>query len=127
MDRKIIIYGMGTFSEPDELKTYIKSDVFDNDDGRFDYPQRMNADVIVLSLHGMAYGHFDITSKEKPTEKERRKYPKARAIYIVKKPTTLYKTPVRLLQLDISGIRFGKSISEEQFRQIQLLAGNIRK
>jgi hypothetical protein len=124
MDRKIIIYGMGDFSEPDELKRYIETDVFDKDGGRFDYPQEKNADVIVLSLRGKVYGHFNIAGEEKPTDEEMRRYPTAKAIYIVEKPTTLYEIPVELLPLGIKGIQFGKPLSEEQFEQIQVLAGN---
>ena len=124
MDRKIIIYGMPNFTEPDELMTYIRSGVFAADGGRFDYSQRLNADVIVLSLNGIAYGHFDVAGKEKPSEEMLRMSPTTRAVYIVKKPATLYKTPVAILPLGISRIRFGKSLSEEQFQQIQRLAGN---
>ena len=124
MDRKIIIYGMAAFSDADELKRYIETDVFAKDCGRFGFPQKQNADLIVLSLHGLAYGHFDIAGKERPRNEDLRISPSVKAIYLVKKPTTLYETPVRLLPLGIKGIQFGKPLSEEQFQQIQALAGN---
>jgi hypothetical protein len=115
---------MQSFAEPDELRAYIESGVFEGGVGRFDYSQRLNADVIVLSLNGMAYGHFDVAGKEKPSEEMLRMSPTTRAVYIVKKPATLYRIPVAILPLGISRIRFGKSLSEEQFQQIQRLAGN---
>ena len=127
MGRKIIIYGMGAFSSPDELKEYIERDVFANDDGRFEYPQEKDADVILLSLNGSLYGLFDIKRKEKLTDEERLEYPKARAIYIVKSPTLLYENAVALLPLGIKGIQFGKPVSEEEFQKIQELAGKTRE
>jgi hypothetical protein len=124
MDRKIIIYGMTTFSDADELKRYIKVDVFLRDGSRFDYSQRKDADVIVLSLNGNAYGHFDIASKDKPTDKELRTAPTTKAVYIVKRPAILYETPVPVLPLGIKRFRFGRKLSERQFQQIQALARN---
>jgi hypothetical protein len=127
-ERKIVIYGVGkkSFSKSSDLQKYIRHDIFDMDRGRFGYPQSKTADAIVLSLDGRAYGHFDICKKVQPTNQERRKYPKVKSIYLVKQ-STLYSSPVELLALDIKGIQFGRTLSEQQFNQIQLLAGETFK
>jgi hypothetical protein len=39
------------------------------------YTQNKDADIIVLSLDGKAYGYFEIDAKEKPTDEDRADYP----------------------------------------------------
>lgn len=124
VERKIVLYGAGksSFSEPEEIRRYIAQGIFAHDRGRFDYPQDKDADVIVFSLGGEAYGHFDIEDKVKPNAKEERLG--AKAIYLVTKSTS-YENPVPLSPFGIKGIQFGKRLSEEQFRQIKALAGKL--
>jgi len=125
MEREIIIYGAGkdNFDDAEDLIQYIKSGIFEDDHGRFDYSQSRPADVIVLSLKGKLYGHFDIKRMVNPSVEEKRKCPTTRAVYIVNPPTTLYKIPVELSRLGIKGIQFGKKLSDLEFQKVQILAG----
>jgi hypothetical protein len=127
MKRKIVLYGASkeSFANSRDLQRYIENGVFAKDAGRFDYSQTKNADLIILSLDNVAYGHFEIRDKVRPTEKESRKY-SPRVIYRVTK-STLYTKPVELKPIGIRANNFGKAISEKQFRRIQRLAGENHK
>jgi hypothetical protein len=127
MERKIWIYGnpdktdLG-FPMPGDLSAYLRNDIFAKESGRYRYTQGKNADVIVLSRDGLAYGHFDIDDKVMPNDADRMAYPKVKYVYLVRK-SSLYTQPVPLENLSISGLRFGKRISEATFQQLQQLAG----
>ena len=64
-ERSIWIYGNPDKTElgfpmPGDLTQYIRTDVFAKEKGRYRYTQGKNADIIVLSRDGLAYGHFEI-------------------------------------------------------------------
>jgi HNH endonuclease len=131
MARKIVIYGnpdksaLG-FPMPGDLKKYLENDIFAKEFGRYRYTQGKDADVIILSRDGFAYGHFDIASKQRPTEDDRRKYPRVKYVYLVTK-STLYARPVAISPLGIGKIRFRKSLTESVFEEIQKRAGKSRE
>lgn len=128
-ERRILVYGnpdkteLG-FPTPGDLMAYLREDVFEKDNGRYRYTQGKNADIIVLSRDGLAYGHLHIDDKVKTTDVDRTAYPKAKYVYLVRS-STLYNQPVPLANLSISGLRFGKSISETTFQQLLQLAGGL--
>jgi hypothetical protein len=131
MARKIVAYGhtyksgMGIADE-EELVEYMTEDIFTDDyECRYRYSQSKDADIILMSFHGLAYGHFDIASKVAPTAKDKRLFPPTRSVYIVEK-SSLYSTPVRLSELGITAIQFGKALSERTFKAVLARAGRIR-
>lgn len=131
MARKIVVYGNPDKSEqgfpmPGDLKAYLEQDIFASELGRYRYTQGKEADVIVLSREGLAYGHLDIESKEAPTDDDRHKYPRVRHVYIVSK-STLYETPVKLSLLGITKFQFGKSLTAAKFEKILGRAGHTQE
>jgi hypothetical protein len=129
MERTIWIYGNPDKTElgfpmPGDLTEYIRHDIFEKEKGRYRQTQWKNADVIVLSRDGLAYGHFDIRRKVKPTEEDRQAYANVKAVYLVER-SFLYQQPVPLADLRIYRLRFGKSLSEPTFRQLQQMAGGV--
>lgn len=81
MERKIVVYGHGDkrpslgFSTERDIEQWIKEDIFTKYRGRYHYTIGKDADVIVLSREGLAYGHFEIEGKEKPDQKDYEDYP----------------------------------------------------
>lgn len=129
MERSIWIYGNPDKTEfgfpmPGDLTEYLRKDIFDKENGRYRQTQWKNADVIVLSRDGLAYGHFDIDRKVKPTDEDRKAYPNVKAVYLVGR-SFLYEQPVSLAALDITRLRFGKPLSEAVFQQLQQMAGGV--
>ncbi len=126
-ETKIIIYGQGDrrpilgFPNSDALVSYIREC-----NHRYRYTQNKNADIIVLSLDGKAYGHFEIDAKEKPTDEDRADYPPVRCVCIIRK-SVLYVEPVQLSSLDIHVHQFGLKISSEQFDKINRQAGGLQE
>src|SRR5258706_576285 len=100
MERDIWVYGNPDktaqgFPMPGDLTNYLSNDIFTKENGRYRYTQGKNADVIVLLRDGLAYGHFDVVGKVKPTETDRKAYPKVKFVYLVSK-SSLYNKPVPL-------------------------------
>jgi hypothetical protein len=131
MARVILIFGHGDtskrgFPHPESLEEYIGGGIFRQENGRYRYSQKRGAEVIVLSRDGLAYGHFEIESSERPLELDRRAYPRAKHVYLVGK-SVRYARPVRVSDLDISRYQFGKQISEEKFAEILELAGPVEE
>src|SRR6185437_13390186 len=127
MERRIWIYGnpdksKDGFQSPGELTDYISRGIFDDEECRYRYTQSKDADIIVLSRDGKAFGHFDIDHKEKPNKSDRELYPRVRFVYLVRK-STLYTTPVPLSNLSIKKIQWGKKMTEAEFAELQKLAG----
>src|SRR5437762_1261380 len=127
MERSIWIYGNPDKSElgfplPGDLTQYIKNDVFSKENGRYRYTQGKNADVIVLSRDGLAFGHFDVEDKVKPNDADRKSYPHIKFVYLVRK-STLYNSPVPLSKLAITKIHYGRKVTEAEFQRLQELAG----
>lgn len=130
-ERSIWVYGNSDksrlgFQTEDSLIKYIETDIFKEEKNRYRYTQGKNADVIVLSREGWAYGHFDVESKETPTERDELAYPPVKAVYIVSK-STRYDKRVRLFDLSIKVDSFGTKISEEQFKTLLDAAGGTQE
>ncbi len=123
---KIIVYGhrKSEFPNPDSLTDFITTGIVKNR-CRYHYTQHKHANVIILSLGGVAFGHFETSDETTPDDQDRAEYPPVRKVYIVAKRAT-YSTSVELLPLDIRVHRFGTYISAAQFDQIKLKAGHIQ-
>ena len=127
--RKILVYGNSDSSEEgfpttEHLIEYIKSGIFSNEHGRYRYSQTKNADVIVLSRNNVAYGHFDIEEKVKPTAADLKSYSKAKSVYIVRN-SSFYKTPVPLAKLSVKVGSYGYTLTEEQFQILLSYADSV--
>ena len=106
---------------PGSLTQYLKGDIFAKEKGRYRYTQGKNADVIVLSREGLAFGHFEIEEKVKPNDADRAAYPRVRFVYIVSR-SYLYNQPVTLSQLSITVRQYGYRLSESEFQELLKLA-----
>lgn len=128
-DRKIWIYGNPDKSElgfpmPGDLTKYLQGDIFTKEKGRYRYTQGKNAEVIILSRDGLAFGHFEIEEKVKPNDADRAAYPKVRFVYIVRN-SYLYNQPVLLSQLSITVRQYGHKLSESEFQELLNLANGV--
>jgi len=132
MERKIVVYGHGDerpglgFPTESDMEQWIMEDIYTKYLGRYHYTIGKEADVIVLSRDGLAYGHFEIEGKEQPDQKDYQDYPDLKFVYIVRL-SVLYGKPVRLSDRGIKDIQFGKSISEAQFDEIKKAAGEMQE
>jgi hypothetical protein len=122
MERKIIVFGNSDKSEKGfptaaDFDRYIREDVYLKEDGRYRFTQNKEADVIVLSRDGLLHGHFEIDDKVPPTDHDRSEYPPVKMVYLVRS-SVLYDKPVPMSEHDISGIQFGRYITEEKFREV---------
>jgi hypothetical protein len=88
---------------------------------RYRYTHFKHANLIVLSLGGAAFGHFEISGETTPDDQDRAEYPPVRKVYIVSKRAT-YSTPAELLPLDIRVHRFDTYITAAQFGLIKMKA-----
>jgi len=127
--RQIWVFGNPDKTElgfPDriDLERYISNGIFETEQGRYRYTSSKNADVIVVSRDGLAFGHFDILEKVKPTDSDRKEYPRVQFVYLVEK-STLYEKPILLSELPIKLGQWGKRISEQQFAELQSLGGKV--
>jgi len=123
----ILVYGHGDksdkgFPTPEALERYLGGGVFRDEDGRYRYTQNKRADIIVLSREGLAFGHFEVDSKETPNEGDRKAYPPVKQVYLIRK-SVRYGLKVRMSTVGISRYQFGKYISERKFNEIVTLAG----
>ena len=125
--KKIIVYGhnKSEFPNPDVLTDYITAGVIKNR-RRYRYTQCKHANIIILSLGGVAFGHFEISDETTPDDQDRSEYHPAKYVYIVGKRAT-YSTPVQLMPLEIRVHQFGTPISVTQFDQIRMQAGHIQE
>ena len=132
MERKIVVYGHGDkcpalgFPAEADFQQWIKEDVYSKYQGRYHYTLGMDADIIILSRQGLAYGHFEIDDKAEPNQRDYEDYPDLKFVYIVRS-SALYGNPVRLSSLGIKDIQFGRSITETQFDEIKKVAGDIQE
>lgn len=99
---------------PGDLTNYLQGDVFTEEFGRYRQTLIRDADIIVLSREGLAYGHLDIDRRVVPNNDDRKAYPKVKQAYLVR-TATLYAEPVRLSDLSITGLSYGHRLTEEQF------------
>ncbi len=133
MAQKIIVYGHGDkrpvlgFPTAHDLELFIKDEIFTKNLSRYHYTKGADADVIVLSRGGLAYGHFEIDDKVKPNAKDEEDYPDVKFVYLVRS-SALYSNPVSLWkELQIRVNQSGCVISEEEFERIKTLAGTIQE
>jgi hypothetical protein len=126
MKSTIHIFGHDDTFDSDSIRQYIESDIFDDGyDCRYRYNQlRNDATIIVLSHAGEAYGHFEITGWEDPTDDDIEAWPKTKRVYIVSKSHS-YEKPVNLQDLGITHIQYGKPIDADMLREIQKRAGKV--
>ena len=120
-EQRIIIYGHNhrEFSNASAIIQYIKEG-----GQRYRYTQTKNVDVVVLSLDNIAYGYFEVNSKEKPNEQDRNEYPPVRCVYIVDK-RVLFVNPVELSCYHVTVNSFGVPIPMELLETIKLQAGEL--
>lgn len=125
---KIVVYGNSDkdeitgFSSEEKFIIYIRENIFKDYNGRYQYSQSRDADIIILSREGKAYGYFEISGTENPTIEDTTIAKNPRKVYLVSK-STLFNNPVRLNDIGIAGYQFGKSVTEEQFEKIKNLGG----
>jgi len=124
MDERIIIYGASDKELPN-LIDYLSTNLFDNNQGRFRYTQCKDADIIVISRDGLAYGHLIVEEKVSPTDEDIEDFPPAKCTYLISS-SAVYENPVKLYaDLGIRVVAFGVNITQEQFAEIQNRAGRI--
>jgi hypothetical protein len=125
----ILIYGHGAKSplgNSDRLRRYIKEDIVKYEN-RYRRALCSDADIIVLSHNGSAFGHFEISYKTTtPNERDREAYRPVKCVHIVGK-RALYKNPVKLMPLGMRVNQSGLKISEKEFRKIKERAGHIEE
>ena len=129
-DRQIWVFGNPDKTElgfPDraDLTRYIANDIFEKESGRYRYTLARFANIIVMSRDGLAFGHFDVLEKVKPTAFDKAEYPKVKHVYLVSS-STLYEEPVPLSDLDIKLGRFGHRMSEGEFSRLLSMAGKTQ-
>jgi hypothetical protein len=120
MDRNIYIFGHAkdAFETAKEFTNYIARGIFEEHNSRYRYSQRRQTDVIVLSLCGTIYGHFETDPEVlEPTQHEIAQWAPAKGIYFVRK-SSVYPRPVSLAKFGIEHIQFGKRLSESVFADI---------
>jgi hypothetical protein len=129
MSEKIIVYGhtkgIGKFSNPNEVINYLSISLYAEEGGRYRYSQQKNADIIIISWEGCAYGHLIVKDIVNPTEADIDAFSETKKVYIIKS-SAVYENPVKIGDYGIENIQFGKKISEDQFELIKENAGDIR-
>ena len=126
--RRIILYGNSDlhFPTPDDFTQYIRDGIFSIKHHRYRYSQQKNADLIVLSRKGEAFGHFEIEQKIPPNDKDRAEVPGVKSVYLVRK-SFLYKRPIPLDKKLRAGLQFGRALSEIEFQHLLQLAEGIEE
>jgi hypothetical protein len=114
------------FKMPGDLTQYLKGDIFTKEKGRYRYTQGKNANIIVLSRDGLAYGHLEVAEKVNPNDDDRAAYPHVRFVYIVHS-SHLYKTPVPLSAMSIVVRQYGRKLSESEFQSLLEMAGGVEE
>ena len=120
MNERIIIYGTSKKEFPTEqdLIGYLSTDLSRIEQDRFRYTQCKEADIIVISRNGLAYGHMIVNEKIKPSKEDIKEFPPVKCTYLIKE-SIAYKNPVMLYSdLGIRVTPFGKFITQEQFAEI---------
>lgn len=73
-----------------------------------------------------AGSHFEVVSRESPNANDLSDYPRVKSVSIVSK-SILYEKRVRLSKLGITGIQYGKCISEEDFDAVLQKSGQLQE
>jgi hypothetical protein len=103
---------------PENIGQYIGEDIFTDHQGRYRYTDiRPKAKKIVLTLKGIAYGHFLIRYSEAPTDEDRRDYPPTSWVYLVES-SVRYSKPFHLKELGIKVYNRPPERTEEEFQRI---------
>jgi hypothetical protein len=125
--QKIIAYGHNAshFANPEAIIHFIEEDIVENR-RRYHYTRYRDADIIVLSLGGFAYGHFEIRDQVAPDDRDRHEFRSVKRTYIVGRRAR-YSQPVRLMSLEIRVYPWGAPVSLEQFEQTKEEAGHIEE
>ena len=129
MGERIIIYGHNDeeFQSQEDLIDFLSLSLFERNGGRYRYSQCKDADIIVVSRGGLAYGHLIVAEKIIATEEDIENFDQARCTYIVTS-SAVYQRPVRLYaDLGIKVVSFGKTITREQFDEIKTKAGGFKR
>lgn len=132
MKNKIIVYGHADksikhgFPTEDGLIEYLQRKLFTEHRGRHCFTQNKEADVVVVSRKGLAYGHLNVEDIEDPTLQDKKEYPKVKKVYIIRF-STVYNTPVRLYDIGIRGLSHGKLITYRQFNEIKSRAHGLEE
>lgn len=123
MARNIVVYGHADkskdhgFPEEADFNDFIAGGVFRENGGEYSYSKSLDADIIILSRNGLAFGHFEIASMKVPDKADREAHPGVKKVYQVDTSVS-YSKPVRLRDLGITNYQFGKQITEEKFLEI---------
>jgi hypothetical protein len=96
MEREIIVLGRQSDRTPEETQQWIKENIAAKFRKRYRRTRRINADTVVLSYGGIAYGHFDVEPMYEADERDKREFAPAKFTCIVR-ARYLYRKPVRLL------------------------------
>jgi hypothetical protein len=99
MAERIIIYGVNNIEFPTEqiLKDYLSADLFLFEQGRFRYTQCKDADIIILSRNGSAYGHPTIKSKVDPTIEDKTAFKPEKCTYLVNDSVVYHSPFIKIL------------------------------
>ena len=124
MNEKIIIYRTSKEEFPTEqaLIGYLQRGLFQDEQGRFRYTQNKDADIIVLSRNGIAYGHLIVEDRVEPTVEDKEVFPPVTSTYLISS-SVVYDNPVKLWAgLGIKVNAWGTIITQRQFKEIQSIA-----
>lgn len=131
MNKRIIVYGHADksnygFPEEKDLIEYLQNKLFTTFRRRYHFTQNKKADIIVVSRDGLAYGHLNVEDMEDPTPQDKKEYPRVTKVYIIRS-SAVYNTPVRLSDIGIRGLSYGKPIRRNEFDEIKFRAGTIKE
>jgi len=129
INNKIIVYGHADKSEygfPTErdLIEYLQNKLFSRYSGRYHFTQNKKADIIIVLRDGFAYGHLNVEDIEDPTPRDKEEYPRVTRVYMIRS-SAVYNKPVKLSDIGIRGLSFGKRITADQFDEIKGFANGI--
>jgi hypothetical protein len=126
--QKVMVYGHDKddpdCQTPDTFRHYI-TNIFAEHQGRYRHTIGKDADAIILSLGGLAYGQFNVGRRVKPNDDDRKAFGKVEYVYPVDF-ATLYEIPVRLWDHGVKAIHIGPQIKEGQFQAIKAASGESR-
>jgi hypothetical protein len=126
MNERIYVYGHDEINFPTERSVidYLTKKLFENNKCRYRATLTKNADIIVFSWRGSAYGHMVVEKYCKPTLDDKKDFLPSKKAYIIKS-TGLYSNSVKLSELGIVNIHFGRKITPEEFEEIKSMSRNI--
>jgi hypothetical protein len=120
MDERIIIYGTSKkeFHNEQKLIDYLHMGLAKDEQNRFRYTQCKDADIIILSMAGLAYGHLIVDEKVPPTVEDINEFDPVKCTYLINE-SKVYNNPVKLYKdFGIRVTSFGRYITRKQFNEI---------